>query len=35
VTEPSDPMHDEAFIKALISTYTIAPTTDWATAATA
>jgi len=35
VTDPSDPMHDEAFIKALIATYTIAPTTDWATAATA
>ena len=29
VTEPSDPMHDTDFIKALIATYTIAPTTDW------
>ena len=31
VAEPSDPLHDTAFIRALISTYTIAPTTDWAT----
>jgi hypothetical protein len=30
VAEPSDPMHDAEFIRALISTYTIAPTTDWA-----
>jgi len=29
VEEPADPMHDEAFIHALLSTYTIAPTTDW------
>ena len=35
VDEPSDPMHDEAFIRALISTYTIAPTTDWAKATAA
>lgn len=33
VDEPSDPMHDQAFIRALIETYTIAPTTDWATSA--
>ena len=31
VAEPSDPMHDQDFIRALISTYSIAPTTDWAT----
>ena len=30
VAEPTDPMHDSDFIRALISTYTIAPTTDWA-----
>ncbi len=29
--EPADPMHDEAFIQTLLSTYTIAPTTDWLT----
>ena len=29
VDEPADPMHDEAFIHALLSSYTIAPTTDW------
>jgi hypothetical protein len=29
VDEPSDPFHDEAFIHTLLSTYTIAPTTDW------
>lgn len=29
VAEPSDPMHDTEFIRALIATYTIAPTTDW------
>ena len=33
VAEPSDPFHDQDFIRALIATYTIAPTTDWATAA--
>ncbi|GAA4991047.1 hypothetical protein GCM10023205_73580 [Yinghuangia aomiensis] len=32
VAEPSDPMHDKDFIRALIDTYAIAPTTDWATA---
>ncbi len=31
VAEPSDPLHDNDFIRALIATYTIAPTTDWAT----
>jgi hypothetical protein len=30
VAEPTDPMHDPAFIRALIATYSIAPTTDWA-----
>ena len=30
VTDPSDPLHDQDFIRALISTYSIAPTTDWA-----
>ena len=29
VAEPSDPMHDDDFIRALIATYTIAPRTDW------
>ena len=29
VEEPSDPLHEDAFIHALLSTYTIAPTTDW------
>ena len=29
VAEPSDPLHDTDFIRALIATYTIAPTTDW------
>ena len=29
VAEPSDPLHDSDFIRALIATYTIAPTTDW------
>jgi hypothetical protein len=29
VTEPSDPLHDDDFIHTLLSTYTIAPTTDW------
>ena len=29
VAEPSDPMHDPTFIRALIATYSIAPTTDW------
>lgn len=31
VAEPSDPLHDTDFIRALIATYTIAPTTDWLT----
>jgi len=29
VAEPTDPLHDSEFIRALIATYTIAPTTDW------
>jgi hypothetical protein len=29
VADPSDPLHDSGFIRALIATYTIAPTTDW------
>ncbi|TML16362.1 MAG: hypothetical protein E6G39_05945 [Actinobacteria bacterium] len=29
VAEPCDPMHDSEFIRALIATYRIAPTTDW------
>lgn len=29
VAEPSDPFHDLEFIRALIETYTIAPTTEW------
>ena len=29
VAEPSDPLHDSDFIRSLIATYTIAPTTDW------
>jgi len=33
VAEPSDPLHDSEFIKALITTYSIAPTTDWISAA--
>lgn len=33
VAEPSDPLHDPEFIRALIATYSIAPTTDWAKAA--
>jgi hypothetical protein len=33
IAEPSDPLHDTDFIRALIETYSIAPTTDWATAA--
>jgi len=35
VAEPSDPLHDKDFIRALIATYAIAPTTDWATPGTA
>ena len=33
VAEPSDPLHDQEFIRALSATYSIAPTTDWATSA--
>ena len=33
VAEPTDPLHDSDFIRALIATYTIAPTTDWISAA--
>jgi hypothetical protein len=29
IADPSDPLHDDGFIHALLSTYTIAPTTDW------
>jgi len=29
VAEPSDPLHDDDFVRALIATYSIAPTTDW------
>ena len=31
VAEPTDPLHDRDFIRALIATYSIKPTTDWAT----
>ena len=30
VTEPSDPLHDSDFIRALTSNYSIVPTKDWA-----
>ncbi len=33
VARPADPLHDQAFIRALIDTYAIAPVTDWATPA--
>lgn len=33
VAEPSDPLHDSEFIRALIATYSMAPETDWATPA--
>jgi hypothetical protein len=33
VSEPSDPLHDQEFIRTLSATYSIAPTTDWATSA--
>jgi hypothetical protein len=33
VAEPSDPLHDQAFIRALIATYSIAPATEWPQAA--
>jgi hypothetical protein len=29
VSEPSDPLNDTEFVKALVETYTIAPTTEW------
>ena len=29
VTEPSDPLHDTDFIRSVVETYTIAPTTEW------
>ena len=29
IEEPSDPLTDRAFMKALLETYTIAPTTEW------
>jgi hypothetical protein len=32
VSEPNDPLHDVDWIQALMHTYTIAPTTDWAAA---
>lgn len=31
VEEPSDPWRDQAFIRSLIATYSVAPTTDWPT----
>jgi len=33
VSEPSDPLHDQEFIRALTATYSVVPTTDWATSA--
>jgi hypothetical protein len=29
VAEPSDPFHDTDFIRAVVDSYTIAPTTEW------
>ena len=29
VAEPSDPLHDTDFIRSVVDTYTIAPTTEW------
>lgn len=29
IADPSDPLHDVDFVRALIETYTIAPTTEW------
>jgi hypothetical protein len=29
ISEPTDPLHDQDFIRALVGTYTIAPATDW------
>jgi hypothetical protein len=34
VAEPSDPLHDQNFIRALIAAYSIAPVTDWTRPAT-
>ena len=31
VAEPSDPLHDNDFIRALLTTYSIRPQTDWLT----
>ena len=31
VAEPSDPLHDKDFMRALMATYTIAPATEWLT----
>ena len=33
VSDPSDPLHDQEFIRTLTATYSVAPTTDWATSA--
>ena len=33
MADPTDPLHDTDFVRALIATYTIAPTTDWLSAA--
>ncbi|MGW0662972.1 hypothetical protein [Streptodolium elevatio] len=30
VAEPSDPLHDKEFIRALIAAYSISPATEWA-----
>jgi len=35
VAEPSEPLHDAEFIRAVIATYSIAPTTDWLEASAA
>ena len=35
VSEPSDPLHDTDFVRAVIATYSIAPTTDWLDASAA
>jgi hypothetical protein len=29
IAQPSDPLHDDDFVRALTTTYTIAPTTEW------
>jgi len=33
VADPSDPLHDTEFVRAVIATYSVAPTTDWIEAA--